>query len=203
MKANLKWWLFAAMVALQLAVPGTLIVMREWALHHGHTLLLAVGPVDPVDLVRGRYVALDYLNTSLSLPHRAGWKEGDRAYLTFHYDKALDLHLPTNLSPTKPEGLFLEVKVSSVESASPDATNRMVARRRGRRGAVTNLGPTPGNDTVGFRIPLDRYYMEEDKAPEMERSVRAAAFSTDAPAKAVIRVWRGTAVLEKVLVPKG
>lgn len=52
--------LFWIIVALQLLVLVGLVTMKERTLASGTTVMLKTHPVDPVDVVRGNYVALTY-----------------------------------------------------------------------------------------------------------------------------------------------
>jgi uncharacterized membrane-anchored protein len=51
---------FAVVSLVQLAVPASLIWKREQTLRHGSVWKFRTAPVDPVDAVRGRYVALEF-----------------------------------------------------------------------------------------------------------------------------------------------
>ena len=62
----------AALVAAQALLPLALIGWNELALASGTHVTLRTAPVDPVDLFRGRYVALSYELTSLDAPYPAG-----------------------------------------------------------------------------------------------------------------------------------
>jgi uncharacterized membrane-anchored protein len=51
---------FLVVAFAQLAVPGSLIWKREHTLRQGHIWKFRTAPVDPVDVFRGRYVALQF-----------------------------------------------------------------------------------------------------------------------------------------------
>jgi uncharacterized membrane-anchored protein len=62
---------FVLVVAAQALVPLLLIGWNEVQLARGQDVVLRTAPVDPVDLVRGRYVALRYDISSLQAPEDA------------------------------------------------------------------------------------------------------------------------------------
>jgi len=59
----MKYWrliVFVLVAFAQLAVPGSLIWKREHTLRQGNVWKFRTAPVDPVDVFRGRYVALHF-----------------------------------------------------------------------------------------------------------------------------------------------
>jgi uncharacterized membrane-anchored protein len=59
----MKYWrpiVFSVVAFAQLAVPGSLIWKREHTLRQGSVWKFRTAPVDPVDVFRGRYVALHF-----------------------------------------------------------------------------------------------------------------------------------------------
>ncbi|HZE56443.1 MAG TPA: GDYXXLXY domain-containing protein [Chthoniobacterales bacterium] len=59
----MKYWrliVFVLVAFAQLAVPGSLIWKREHTLRQGNVWKFRTAPVDPVDVFRGRYVALRF-----------------------------------------------------------------------------------------------------------------------------------------------
>jgi uncharacterized membrane-anchored protein len=59
----MKYWrlvLLALVAFAQLAVPGSLIWKREHTLRQGSVWKFRTAPVDPIDVFRGRYVALHF-----------------------------------------------------------------------------------------------------------------------------------------------
>lgn len=69
---------FAVLVGLQALLPLLLIGWNEVQLARGQDVVLRTVPVDPIDLVRGRYVALRYDISSLNAP------EGSTVYVPLH-----------------------------------------------------------------------------------------------------------------------
>ena len=52
--------LFAVLAVVQLSVPGSVVWRRQQTLKRGHVWKFKTEPVDPVDAVRGRYIALRF-----------------------------------------------------------------------------------------------------------------------------------------------
>jgi uncharacterized membrane-anchored protein len=76
----MKHWrliVFGLIAFAQLAVPGSLIWKREHTLRQGHVWKFRTAPVDPVDVFRGRYVALHFeIETQeISPPPNSGYSE--------------------------------------------------------------------------------------------------------------------------------
>jgi uncharacterized membrane-anchored protein len=81
----MKYWrvvIFALVAFAQLAVPGSLIWKREHTLRQGRVWKFRTAPVDPVDVFRGRYVALHFeLETQeISPPASSGYS--DKVFVT-------------------------------------------------------------------------------------------------------------------------
>jgi uncharacterized membrane-anchored protein len=69
---------FVALVAAMAMLPLLLIAWNEVQLARGQKVLLRTEPIDPVDLVRGRYVRLRYEISALSAP------AGETVYVPLH-----------------------------------------------------------------------------------------------------------------------
>lgn len=81
----MKYWrlvIFALVASAQLAVPGSLIWKREHTLRQGHIWKFRTAPVDPVDVFRGRYVALHFEveTQEISPPPNSGYS--DKVFVT-------------------------------------------------------------------------------------------------------------------------
>ena len=74
--------IFVLLAFAQLAVPGSLIWKREHTLRQGSVWKFRTAPVDPVDVFRGRYVALRFEveNQQISPPVNAS--SGDTVFIT-------------------------------------------------------------------------------------------------------------------------
>jgi uncharacterized membrane-anchored protein len=111
----MKYWriiVFGLVAFAQLAVPASLIWKREHTLRQGHVWKFRTAPVDPVDAVRGRYVALHFEveTQEISPPPNAGYS--DRVFVTLRAN-AEGFAEVDGVSGTKPAGDdFVEAKLA-------------------------------------------------------------------------------------------
>jgi uncharacterized membrane-anchored protein len=101
-----KYWrliVFVLLAFAQLAVPGSLIWKREHTLRQGSVWKFRTAPVDPVDVFRGRYVALQFeIETQqIAPPENAGYSDTVFVTLKQNADGFAEID---KVSATKPEG---------------------------------------------------------------------------------------------------
>ena len=142
---NLMIGLFVIAVVAQLAVPGWILARHENVLRNGATYRFQCMPVDPVDLLRGRYVALGF-------PEMSGNGIPDR-------DHGID---PVYVTFEAGDDGF--AKIATV-FADPPADRPYL--RIGKR----DWRPT-GQGRIQIDLPFDRFYMDENVAPKAERMMR-------------------------------
>ena len=81
----MKSWrliIFALVACAQLAVPGSLIWKREQTLGRGSVWKFRTAPVDPVDVFRGRYVALHFDAETQEISPPTNTESGDAVFVT-------------------------------------------------------------------------------------------------------------------------
>ena len=166
---SLRLALWIVLAFAQLAVPAWMIVGEERVLREGRQLKLHTRPVDPADFFRGRYVALAY--TVEQVPRefvRGHFEHEDTAYLELR------------------EGAdgFAELVALHKEKPPGDLV---------LKGTVNFLTP----ETVGVELPFNRFYMDENMAPDAETAVRAGG-SEQMDAWVTIRVLGGRGVIEEL-----
>jgi uncharacterized membrane-anchored protein len=71
---TLRIGIFVLVAVAQLAVPASVAWKREQTFAHGRIWKLKTAPVDPVDVVRGRYIWLQYAISEFAQSERADWK---------------------------------------------------------------------------------------------------------------------------------
>lgn len=177
MKPKLIFALFVGLAALQLAVPVGQIRNYEDILRTGTTYKFRTAPVDPYDAFRGRYVALGYANTVAVL------KKGER----------FERHEPAYVALRKDESGF--VQFGEMSGAPPAEGDYL---------RVEYLHISHNNATQAqFRLPLDRFFMEETKAPQAE-----AAYQKHGNRRGqkiddtyvIVRVKNGRGVIEDLFI---
>ena len=81
----MNYWrliVFVLVALTQLAVPGSLIWKREHTLREGYVWKFRTAPVDPVDVFRGRYVALRFDAETQEISPPANASSGDTVFVT-------------------------------------------------------------------------------------------------------------------------
>ena len=166
------------MMLAQLAVPGYMIYQRENTLKNGETFLFKTAPVDPFDAFRGRYVALNFDQTTISLPdENTDIRQGNTVYTQLEKNEHGVASL-VSIHRSKPKyGAFLRTKVRSAYGSE-----------------------------IRVKLPFDRFYMDEFSAPEAERLYRKInRWQTENKGKkrecyAQVKVLDGLAVLEGLII---
>jgi len=117
-----KYWrliLFGLVAFAQLAVPGSLIWKREHTLRQGNVWKFRTAPVDPVDVFRGRYVALrfDIETQEISPPPNSNYS--DKVFVTLKANAEGFAEID-QVFATKPAGDdFMEAHLSGKTIAMP------------------------------------------------------------------------------------
>lgn len=165
---TVQWSVFALMVAAQLAVPFLMIGARENVLESGVAYKFRCGPVDPYDVMRGRYVALSFPDTQLENWKGQFFDGSETAYALLGVDE---------------EGM---AKIADVTLTPPTSGDYL---------RVTAYGGGAGNETLWVTLPFDRYYMDEYMAPAAEVAYREQS-RTEEGAHALIHVLNGEGVIQ-------
>lgn len=167
--------LLAFTIVAQLSVPAGLIVRRELALHRGIVLRFRTAPVDPADAFRGRYVALGFVERSA----------------------------PCSVAFRPHQPLYVRAETGA------DGFARLVdaARHPGSTGVWfrASSGYSGGTTSVLVDLPFDRFYLDEDAAPQAEKIYREANRRNPAAGKTretwlQVRVYHGLAVPEDLCI---
>jgi uncharacterized membrane-anchored protein len=163
----------------QLAWPLYMALQSEQVLREGQVYHFKTRPVDPADPFRGRYVALEFEADQVEVYGEPAWQEGQKLYaylLTDGQGFAYITHLD-EYPPGEEDALrYLEVELRYLHEGEPG--------------------------TAHIRLPFDRYYMEESKAPIAEANY-AKALSDGVVVYAVVRVRQGKGVLDALIAGEG
>jgi uncharacterized membrane-anchored protein len=180
---NIRLLLFFLVACVQVAVPVYLIEREEATLAHGQLYKFKTAPVDPVDALRGRYVALRF--DAANVPEAVIRTLGSRAenddetpyqvYATFTVDDTGYAQVES-LSPRKP--------------VAAGATLRVVIPRQWR-----GTGTVPRT----IALPFDRFYMEEQAAPRAEAAYRQG-LNARKDAYALVAIYHGHAAIKDLYV---
>jgi uncharacterized membrane-anchored protein len=157
----------------QLAVAASAIVKRELTLRYGEVYRFRTAPVDPLDVFRGRYVLLAFEERTAVLTLSEGDKveRNQLLWATIAVDSDGFARL-TSASPTRPDD-------------TPALRCRSARTMR-------------SSGEVWLRLPFNRYYMEESKAPAAEIAYRRQTRQEESNAHVAVRVRDGFAVIEEL-----
>lgn len=157
--------------AVQLSVPAKMIFQQEDAIQAGTSYKFKTRPIDPLDPFRGKYISLNYELNSFETTE--DWKE---------YRGPVFVYLGTD-----GHGF---AKATAVSKTLLDTDQDYVK-------AESNY--SYGNK-VNFRLPFNRFYMNEHKAYDAEVSVRETQLDTTKTCYGLVYIKDGTAVLENVFI---
>lgn len=171
---KLSTWILPAFVVValgQLAVPSWMILREERVLRDGAAYKFRTQPIDPVDVFRGRYVALSLEPNHVAVATNETFVYRSTVYVTLGQGPD-GFAILTGWSRTLPEsGDYLE---------------------------VTTWGAHEGKLSV--RLPFDRYYMEETEAPAAERAYWEHSRRGQRDAHVAVRVLNGRGVIEELYI---
>ena len=176
MKKAMLYAAFIAAAAAQLAVPAWMIVQREITLRTGELCRLRVEPIDPYDPFHGRYITLNVATNPVPIQQGQHYQQGDKAFVILA-EAEEGYHRLDRLVQTRPgEGPYMPATVLWVQETG--------------EGQVA---------TARLRLPVDRFYMEERKAPLAERILWQNAGGPQEVYVAA-RIRSGYTVIENVYV---
>jgi len=173
-KRNLILLGFAAVVVAQLAVPAWMIVERERTLRYGQVFKFRTHPVDPSDAFRGRYVWLSLEPETVKTPSGSHWTYNQKVFAVLGTD--------TN-------GFAV---VKRLERVKPLNEPAVPVRTRW-------FNDAKGEANLEWS-GLDRYYMEEGRAPKAEIAYRQHTSRTNPTCHVTVRVLGAHAVVEDLFV---
>ena len=170
---RLRLVLFVILAVIQLTVAAGAIIRSEIALRIGEVYRFKLQPVDPVDAFRGRYVALRFADETAPVREGLPHLPQQRVFVPLEIDdEGFAVFGPADL--TRPvAGAYLRL-LSGVDHSDED-----------------------GNRVLSLALPFGRYYMTEELAKEVDRSLwrrgRRAAWVT-------VRIHNGTGVIEDLYI---
>ncbi len=169
-----KLMLFAVLAVVQLAVPFQMISHQEDILDTGKVWKFRTAPVDPNDPFRGKYVYLNYDQTSFAIKSKDVWKSGQTVFANLTIDE---------------RGY---AKVVSISAQRPNNQNYVMCK----------VDYVFGLDkpTLTISYPFDRFYVNEYKAAKAERIYNESSDDVKKEAYAVVLLKEGEGVISDVMV---
>lgn len=136
------------------AVLAWMITDRAAILRDGREIVLKTEPVDPRDLLRGRYVRLNY--TISNIPN-----------VLFDLDEDMSLDSGAIVFVRLEEGANGYWKAVAAASVPPPETDEAVWIR-----GTARYGVWPASESVTIEYGIERFYLPEPDAPEIEKRMR-------------------------------
>lgn len=170
-KKTLLVILFACFSLVVIAVPISMIFQQEKVLKVGQEFRFKTAPIDPFDAFRGRYVALRLEQSQITKPKNLNLANGQKIYALITVD---------------PEGF---AKFSGISLTEPKGAAYLKAHVQ-----------YAWKDKLNLDLPIDRYYMEENKAPAAETLYRKHSVLKKQDAYVVVAIDKGVAVVKKLYV---
>lgn len=175
MKPVLRLVLFVIAAVVQLAVAAGAIVSSELALRTGEAFRFRIQPVDPVDAFRGRYVAIRFTVDHAPVAEDFDSRAGTRLFVPIEIDA---------------EGFAV---FGQADEKPPVGGSYL----RLKTGAITV--DDDGVRQIWVTMPLQRFYMDEELAPEAERAVWGGPRG-EREASVNVRVRNGVGVIEELYI---
>lgn len=173
---NLLLPAFIIVALVQWYVPGKMILDSEKVLREGKTFRFLTEPVDPSNPFIGKYITLNFKEESFSV------------------DKADDLVSANELFVLLTTDANGFARIKDVVAKEPSGNIDYVK-------AKLQYTTYEGNRRqLHIDYPFDKYYMDEFKAPKAEDVYRKATADTAKQTYAVVKVWKGRAVTENVII---
>jgi uncharacterized membrane-anchored protein len=167
--------LFAVMCLAQWIVPTKMVYDSENTIAEGTLYRFKTAPIDPSDPMRGKYITLNFQENFFQFTDSAEWQRGEQIFVTFTTDSA-GFAIPEQVYHTRPEAeSYLGTFVDYVDNYSDDYK-------------------------VWYKLPFDRFYLEESKASQAEQIYWQAQRDSAQVAYAEVSIGQGQAVLKNVII---
>ena len=167
--------IFFVVALVQLYVPANMIWTLEKVLETGIEFKFKTAPIDPSDPFRGKYIVLNFQETSVEVENENDWTRGEKVYLCLK---------------TGNDGF---ARIKSVSKERPTENQNFI---KGHVSFITE----DGSNRLNIDYPFDRYYMEESKALEAEQAYRQSQQDTSKITYALVSIKNGESVLKDVLI---
>jgi len=166
----LRILIFGAVALAQLAVPAAMVWQREQTLNQGRVWKFRTAPVDPVDVIRGRYIALRFAAEEFTAPSK--FEAGD-----------------SSVYAVLKEGTdgFAEIDHLTTKSGLTDDAV-----------PVESVGWYGGKQQV--RFPFNKFWVAETNAAAAERAYSENNRRDNQNAYVTVRVRNGDAALDQLYI---
>lgn len=164
-------------VAAQWIVPGQMIWKWEKVLRNGRLYKFQTQPVDPVNPIKGRYVALDFAANNFKAKKKHDFQRNEDVYIELGTNaKGYAVIKRVHKKPPAGDKYYLKAKVDYTNDWSNDSSS-----------------------TIYLKYPFEEYFMDEFSAPKAERLYLDSAMKPDLT-YALVKVYKGGGVIEDLYI---
>jgi len=168
--------LFIILALVQWVLPGRTIWEKGQVLKKGQLFRFQTEPVDPSDPFKGKYITLNFEESSFTDTINRGLHGNDHVYVVLVKDR---------------QG-FATIENIAVEQ--PKGTNAYVRAR------VFYVSHEKDSITVHLNYSFDEFYMDEYEAPKAESLYHESNRNTANTTYASVKILNGEAVIENVYI---
>lgn len=167
--------LFGIMCLAQWIVPGKMIYDSENIISEGTVFKFKTEPIDPSDPFRGKYITLRFEADFIKFEDSTDWQSGEEIFVTFTTDSAGFAKAENGYRSAPTSESYLRTTIEYVNNYADD-------------------------HRIFFRLPFDRFYLEESKASQAEQLYWKAQADTAQVAYGLVSIGPGQAVLQNVMI---
>lgn len=167
---------FVILALVQWIFPGRTIREKSQILKNGQTFKFKTEPVDPSNPFKGKYIVLNFEQSSFTDTVNRGLQSNEKVYVVLTRNQ---------------QGYAI---IQSISVTEPKTTNAYV------EALVYYVASGKDSFTVHLNYPFDEYYMDEFKAPLAETVYRKSTSDTASTTYASVKILKGDGVIENVYI---
>lgn len=175
MLKSIIWPGFVLLLLAQWAVPVQMIFKKNRILSNGISYKFETAPVDPTNPFLGKYIVLNFKETSLKVPDVKGFSYDSKVYVQF----------------SKSDKGF--ARITSIALKKPATSDYLET-------TVNYISEEKSGAIVFLDYPFTKYYMEESKAPKAERIYGERSLDTSLKTYALVKVYNGDAIVKDIYI---
>lgn len=172
--------LFILLVLVQWWLPAQIIWKKEKILASGKEFKFETEPVDPAHPFKGRYIILDYVAD------------------TFIYTGKVDFDFLENLYIEIGENAAGFAEIRNISREKPTNTSHYIV---GTLRSISGIDGTHQTE-ITVEFPFTEYYLDEYKAPTIEREYQAVGRDSSHTTYAIVQIGNGEAVIKDLIINK-
>ena len=171
------FYLFILLAFAQWLIPAKMLLNYDAVRTRGKTLKFQTQPVDPVHPFKGRYVALNFTESRITVPQPHSLHRGQKVYVVLKNNAGGYAEIDHLLKKEPLKDIdYIKADVEYINDWTDSTTS-----------------------VIELKYPFDEYFMEEYKAPEAEKLYGNAAVDTD-QTYAVVKIYKGEGVIEGLFI---